>query len=71
MIIREAVNVLKKAKKISIVWNGSAVPFDKTDALMLDAYGRYIVDEIQAADEECYELIVAMRPIKEPDTQTA
>ena len=71
MTIREVVSVLKKAKQISIVWNGNAAPFDKADTLMLDAYGRYVVDEIQAADEECYELIVAMRPIKEPDTQTA
>ena len=37
MTIREDVSVHKKAKQISIVWNGYAAPFDKADTLMLDA----------------------------------
>ena len=65
MTIREVVKVLKNVEKISIAYNGGFVPFNKYDQLMLDAYGRYVVDEISALEEDSIEISVAMVPLKE------
>lgn len=64
MNVKEAVKLLKRAKEVMIVWNGNAIPFDKDDLLMMDAYGNYAVDEIAATDD-VYEVVIAMRPVKE------
>lgn len=63
MNVKQAVSVLKRAKEINLCWNGTAIPFDKDDLLMMDAYGAYLVDEI-AAHDEVYEINIAMRPVK-------
>lgn len=65
MNIKETVNVLKRAKAIRLVWNGSAISLDRNDQLMMDAYGKYVVDEIQSVDEEEYEIVVAMCPVRD------
>ena len=65
MNVREAVSVLKNAKKIMLAWSGNTIPFDKDDLLMMDAYGRYIVDEIVSAGGGVYEVIIAVQPVKE------
>ena len=65
MTVKEAVNVLKFAKEIRIAWNGNAIPFNKDDMLMMDAYGSYKVDSINADDEKNFEIEIAMRPVKE------
>lgn len=67
MNIKETANVLKKAKSIRLVWNGNAIHFDRNDMLMMDAYGKYMVDEIHSVDEEQYEIVVAMHPVRECD----
>ncbi len=64
MNVREAVSVLKKAKQIMLAWSGNTIPFDKDDLLMMDAYGKYIVDEIVATDG-IYEINIAVQPVKE------
>ena len=64
MNVREAVSVLKKAKQIMLAWCGNSIPFDKDDLLMMDAYGKYIVDEI-AAHDDIYEITIAVQPVKE------
>jgi hypothetical protein len=63
MNVKQAVSVLKRAKKINLCWNGNAIPFDKDDLLMMDAYGAYLVDEI-AANDDIYEINIALRPVK-------
>lgn len=65
MTVKEVVGVLKTAKKIVLGYGANAVPFDKNDALMLDAYGNYVVDEIRADDDGYYEVSIAVKPIKE------
>lgn len=65
MTVRDAVAVLKKANKIVLGWDGNAVPLNKDDFLQMDAYGKYVVSEIMACGEDCYELDIAMRPVKE------
>jgi hypothetical protein len=64
MTVKEAVNVLKRAKKIVLGYGANAVPFDKDDALMMDAYGSYLVDEIRADDGAYYEINICMRPVR-------
>lgn len=65
MNVKEATKLLRRAKEVMIVYNGSAVTLDRDDVLMMDAYGNYAVDEIVATGEEFVELIIAMRPVKE------
>lgn len=65
MTVKEVVNVLKHAKTIVLGYDSNALPFDKNDPLMMDAYGGYLVDEIRADDDGYYEVNIAVRPIKE------
>ncbi len=64
MTVKEVVSVLKTAKTISIGYGANAVPFDKDDPLVLDAYGNYVVESVCAPDEDYYEINICMRPIK-------
>lgn len=65
MTVKEAVKVLKKAKKIVLGYGANAVPFEREDPLMMDAYGGYMVDEIRADDGGYYEINIVMVPLKE------
>lgn len=65
MTVKEVAKVLKTAKAIMLGYGGNAVQFDKDDALMVDAYGKYLVDEIKCAGEDCYEVNIVMIPMKE------
>lgn len=68
MTVKEAVSVLKHAKKIALGWGETAIPFDKDNMLMMEAYGNFIVDSIRAYDdvpgEDYYEIDIAVRPVK-------
>lgn len=64
MTVKEVVKVLKTAKKIVLGYGANAVPFDKDDMLMMDAFSDYIVEEIRCEGEGYYEVNVAMRPMK-------
>jgi len=69
MTVKEVCKVLKDAKNIMIGYGTNAFTFNKDDALMLDAYGSYLVDEISSGGECCsecyYEITIAVKPIKE------
>lgn len=65
MTVREAVCVLRTADTICLGYGANAVPFDKNDALVLEAYGNFVVDEIRCASEGYYEINIAMRPVRE------
>lgn len=65
MTVKEAVTVLKVAQKLVLCWDGSSYPLERTNALMMDAYGNYVVDNIQTIGDEQYEINIAMRPVKE------
>ena len=64
MTVKEAVNVLKTAKTIVLGYGDSAIEFKKDDGLMMDAFGNYCVNRIRAAEDEYYEIDIAMRPVK-------
>lgn len=64
MTVKEVVKVLKHAKKIVLGYGANAVPFDKNDVLMMNAFGDYLVDEIRADDDGYYEVNIAVQPIK-------
>ena len=64
MTVKEVVRALKTAKKIVLGYGDNAVPFNKDDSLMMDAYGDYLVDEIRGDEDGYYEVSIAMRPIK-------
>ena len=68
MTVKEACGVLKYAKKIALGWGETAVPFDKDNMLMMEAYGDFVVDSIRAyddiPDQDYYEINIAVRPVK-------
>lgn len=64
MTVKDAIKVLKHAKSIDLTYSANAVPFDHHDALMVEAYGDYVVDEIRSDRDEHYEISIAMRPVK-------
>ena len=68
MTVKEACSVLKFAKKIALGWGETAVPFDKDNSLMMEAYGNFVVDSIRAyddiPDQDYYEINIAVRPVK-------
>lgn len=64
MTVKEVVGALKNATKIVLGYGANAVPFEKDDLLMMDAYGAYIVDEIRAEGDGYYEINIAMRPVR-------
>ena len=64
MTVKDVIRVLKYAKDINLACGASLVPFDHKDALMLEAYGDYLVDEIRADKEESFEIGIMMRPVK-------
>lgn len=65
MTVKDAVRVLKSAKKIVLGYGANAIPFDKDDPLVLEAYGSFVVDEIRGEENFYYEIDIAMRPVKE------
>lgn len=70
MTVKDAVKVLKSATEIRLCWGANQLPnFCADDPLQLDAFGGYVVDEITATGEDCdiYEIVVAMRPVKEDE----
>lgn len=66
MTVKEAISVLKRAKEIRISWNGSSHPICKDDPLQLDAFGNYVVDEIESWPDMdgVYDIVIAMTPVK-------
>lgn len=65
MTVKEAAKVLKTAKTIMLGYGGNAIPFDKDDVLVVDAYGKYLIDEIKCTEDGYYELNIIMMPVKE------
>lgn len=67
MTVKDAVKVLKTAKKIVLGYGANAVSFDKDDPLVMDAYGSYMVDEIKCEGDGYYEVNIVMRPVRVGD----
>ena len=44
--VKMLTGLLKDAKEINIVWNGLCRKYDPEDALDVDAFGSYVVDQI-------------------------
>ena len=63
MIVKEVVRLLKTAKGISLGYGDHSVQFNPNDALAIEAYGDFVVDEIRCVDG-FYEVNIAMRPVK-------
>ena len=64
MTVKKIVNALRDAKKIRLGYNGIAHEFDPSNTLLMQAFGDYVVSEINCDNHE-YELELAMRPVKE------
>lgn len=69
MTVKDALKVLPNNATIQIVHGCSAIKLIREDELMLDAYGDYLLDSIEAFSHEpeaisSYELRIVMRPMK-------
>lgn len=66
MTVKEVIGVLKHAKMITLIYGDNSVDFDRNDLLAVEAFGRYVVNDVYAlADgkEHHYEIDVLMRPV--------
>ena len=67
MTVKEVCGILKTAKTIALGWNGASIEFEKSNPLMMDAYGNYVVDSIEAvgdSEDGYYEVNIAAQPMK-------
>ena len=65
MNVREVCGLLKDAKAIMLGYAETAIPFNKNDVLMMDAYGQYAVEKIRSMGDEVYEIDLLLVPVKE------
>lgn len=67
MTVKDAVKVLKMAKKITIGYGANVIPCNVQDPLVLSAFGDYAVESIccVCSDAEEYEIDLAIAPVKE------
>lgn len=65
MNVREVCGLLKKAKAIMLAYGDNAIKFNTDDMLMMDAYGKYAVNEVRSVGEEEYEIDLLLVPVKE------
>lgn len=64
MTVKDALNVLKTAKKITLGYGANFIPCDVTDPFVLDAFGAYVVEEICGLGDDEYEINILMHPVK-------
>lgn len=65
MTVKDAVRVLKTAKKITIGYGANIIPCNVQDPLVLDAFGDYVVESICGVCDDEYEIDLALAPVKE------
>ena len=68
MTVKEVISVLKHANMITLIYGDNSVEFSRNDALAVEAFGRYVVNDVYALDdgkENHYEIDVLMRPVVE------
>lgn len=65
MNVRSVVSLLKSAERIEIVWEGGQIVLDPKNALLMDACGKYVVEEINSFVPGSYELAIATIPMRE------
>lgn len=64
MTVAETVSLLRDASKVELAWNGSVRDLDINDPIALDAFGDYIVSGIYATDEDSFEIVIAVQPVR-------
>lgn len=65
LTVKEAMQLLSGAEKVSISWGGCVTDIDPTNDLEMDAYGSYIVTHISSGcEKDTYELQIAMKPLR-------
>lgn len=65
MTVKEAVKVLKTAKKIVIGYGANVIPCNVQDPLVLAAFSDYVVESICSVCDDEYEIDLAVAPVKE------
>ena len=65
MNVREVCGLLKDSKSIMLGYGDTAIPLDKNDCIMMDAFGGYAVEKIRSTGDEVYEVDLVLRPVKE------
>ena len=68
MTVSEVVKVFKDVKSVSLSWNGSLHNLDLEDSIAMDAFSDYIVAGIYANDNGCFEISIAVRPLKKGES---
>ena len=65
MTVREVISVIADTKRINVGYGGGCTEFNPKSIIMAEAYGDYVVAGLYATEEGCFEIDIAVRPIKE------
>lgn len=63
MTVKEVLSVLGDVKEVRLGYDSTTVPFDFHDKVMVDAFGRYVVEAVYALGEDRFEINIAMQPV--------
>ncbi len=72
MTVRDVCKVIVSPKQVDVAINANAYTLfndgaEQYDAVMVDAFGDYVVSEISAISEGVFEIEVKMKPMKKED----
>lgn len=63
MTVKQVLSVIADAKEVRLGYDSVTIPFNFNDKMMVDAFGRYLVDGVYALGEDRFEINIAMRPV--------
>lgn len=69
LTVREVCTLIQNPKRVDVGLNGYAYPIfndgaDNYDDVMVEAFGDYVVKNILACKEGCFEFEIKMKPVK-------
>lgn len=63
MTVKEVLAVFTNLKEVRLAYDALSTRFDHTDALMVDAFSKYLVDHVYAIGEDKIEIYLVTRPV--------
>lgn len=63
MTVKEVLTLFTELKEVRLGYDAFSTRFDHTDRVMVDAFGKYLVDHVNAIGEDRIEIYIVTRPV--------
>lgn len=63
MTVKEIIRIIGEAKEIRIAYEGNTYQFNPYDGVMLEAYGKFVVERVYAMGQDVFEIDLMLRPV--------